>query len=111
MSKEAFGFLTDNHHSNIRRVVTLEYPRKGLLSLGLVTGSIKNSEGRTLLVVYVPTSPAPNSGSVVILPEEEVYETDLNMAAACKMIVTWGAVSPSFLRKSEGADEVSSKSV
>ena len=75
-------------------VVLVEFPGYGLTSIGLVTGRIKDRKGNDLLVVYMPTSPFPTSGFLVILPEDQVTATDLGVDDAIKMIVSAGVVVP-----------------
>ena len=98
MARQMSEFLTDSAQNRFKRVVTIEYPRRGLLAIGLVTATVKGENGCSLLVVYLPTSPSPNSGSLVMVPEEEVGETDITVAAALKMVVSCGMVSPESLR-------------
>ena len=75
-------------------VVLVEFPGYGLTSVGLVTGKVKDRNGNDLLAVYMPTSPFPTSGFLVILPEDQVTPTDLAVEDAIKMIITAGVVSP-----------------
>ncbi|MCZ6788887.1 MAG: DUF502 domain-containing protein [Chloroflexi bacterium] len=98
MARQMSEFLTDSAQNRFKRVVTIEYPRRGLLAVGLVTATVKDEKGDSLLVVYLPTSPSPNSGSLVLVPEEDVRETDITVAAALKMVVSCGMVSPESLR-------------
>ena len=98
MVRQMSDFLTDSAQNRFKRVVTIEYPRRGLLAVGLVTATVKDEKGDSLLVVYLPTSPSPNSGSLVMVPEAEVQETDITVASALKMIVSCGMVSPESLR-------------
>ena len=75
-------------------VVFIEFPGYGLRSIGLVTAKIKDQGGETLLAVYVPTSPFPTSGFLVIMPENRVTYTDLAVDEAMKLIVSAGIVAP-----------------
>ena len=89
---DVFSNLSSN--GTYTSVVLVEFPGYGLTSIGLVTGSIKDRSGTDLLVVYMPTSPFPTSGFLVILPEDQVTPTDLAVADAIKMIVSAGVVVP-----------------
>ena len=82
---------TDGQYSS---VVLVEFPGYGLQSIGLVTGKIKDQDGNNLLAVYMPTSPFPTSGFLVILPEDQVTPTDLPVDDAIKLIVSAGIVAP-----------------
>ena len=77
-----------------KSVVLVEFPGYGLTSIGLVTGTIKDRKGNDLLVVYMPTSPFPTSGFLVILPKDQVTPTDLAVDDAIKMVVSAGLVVP-----------------
>ena len=75
-------------------VVLVDFPGHGLKSIGLVTGKLKDQDGNTLLAVYMPTSPVPTSGFLVILPEDRVTPTDLPVDDAVKLIVSAGVIVP-----------------
>jgi uncharacterized membrane protein len=87
-------FSSVSSNGRYTSVVLVEFPGYGLTSIGLVTGAIKDRSGNDLLVVYMPTSPFPTSGFLVILPEDQVTPTDLAVDDAIKMIVSAGVVVP-----------------
>ena len=80
------------------RVVFIEWPRDGMIALGFVTGrAISPATGESLVVVYVPTVPNPTSGNMAILVEDDVFETDLTVEDAMKMVFSGGIVIPESL--------------
>ena len=84
--------------SNFRGVVLVEYPRKGIYSLGFITGETKGevqaaAPGR-LLNVFVPTTPNPTSGYFILFPEEEVTHLRMSVEDGLKMIISAGMVTP-----------------
>ena len=87
-------FSNVNSKSRFTSVVLVDFPGYGLRSLGLVTSKIKDQDGNTLLVVYMPTSPFPTSGFLVILPEDRVTPTDIPVDDAMKLIISAGVVAP-----------------
>ena len=87
-------FSSVSSNGRYTSVVLVEFPGYGLTSIGLVTGRIKDRSGNELLAVYMPTSPFPTSGFLVILPEDQVTPTDLAVDDAIKMIVSAGVVVP-----------------
>ncbi len=97
MAKQMFEFVSEAGQDGFKRVIAIQYPRPGLFSLGLVTGCLNEGTSNPLLVVFLPTSPTPNSGLLVLVPEAEVYETDITVLEALKMVVSCGTVSPQFL--------------
>ena len=77
------------------RVVFNEWPRDGMMALGFVTGrAICADTGTSLVVVYVPTVPNPTSGNMAIMVEDDVFETDLTVEDAMKMVFSGGIVLP-----------------
>jgi uncharacterized membrane protein len=84
--------------SAFRKVVLVPYPRTGLWSIGFLTtenlGEISAKTGVPCACVFIPTTPNPTSGFIVILPRAEVIELSMNVDAAMKMIVTLGVVVP-----------------
>ena len=78
-------------------VVLVDFPGQGLKSIGLVTAKLKDQDGNPLLVVYMPTSPFPTSGFLVIMPENRVTPTDLPVDDAIKLIVSAGIMAPDMI--------------
>ena len=77
------------------RVVFLEWPRDGMIALGFVTGRIVSPHtGESLVVIYIPTVPNPTSGNMAIVVEDDVFETDLSVEDAMKMVFSGGIVLP-----------------
>lgn len=90
--------LVSGTGASFRKVVMIEYPRKEMWSFGFVTASgireIDEKTGKKQVCVYVPTTPNPTSGLIVMVPEDEIVELDMSVDAAMKMIVTLGVVVP-----------------
>ena len=83
---------------NFSRVVFLEWPKDGMLALGFVTGRAYNVDTQTsLAVVYVPTVPNPTSGNMAFVNEDEVYETDISVETAMRLVFTGGIVMPEYV--------------
>ncbi len=87
-------FSNVNSKSRFTSVVLVDFPGYGLRSLGLVTSKLNDQYGNTLLAVYMPTSPFPTSGFLVILPENRVTPTDIPVDDAMKLIISAGVVAP-----------------
>ncbi len=80
------------------RVVFLEWPREGMIAMGFVTGrAISPSTGESVVVIYIPTVPNPTSGNMAIVVEDDVFETDLSVEDAMKMVFSGGIVLPDSL--------------
>ncbi|WP_227133236.1 DUF502 domain-containing protein [Halorubellus salinus] len=76
-------------------VVLVEYPREGVYSIGLVTGespeSVEQFVGGEVYNVFLPNSPNPTAGRLVLLPEDQVHEIDMSVRRGMRLIVTTGA--------------------
>ncbi|MFW6335590.1 MAG: DUF502 domain-containing protein [Phycisphaeraceae bacterium] len=83
------------HFSN---VVAVEYPRKGLWSVGLVTGEtmrgIQDKMGQECLTVFIPSSPTPFTGYVITVPREETINLNITIEDAIKFAVSGGVLIP-----------------
>ena len=81
-----------------KSVVLVEYPRKGSWAVGFATkdntGEISTKTKRQLINVFVPTTPNPTSGFLLMFPKEEVIYLDLTFEEASKFIVSAGTTEP-----------------
>ena len=84
--------------SDKKTVVLVEYPRKGVFAVGFATkentGEIRKKAGKELLNVFVPTTPNPTSGFLLMFPKDEVIFLDLTFEEASKFIVSAGSFNP-----------------
>jgi uncharacterized membrane protein len=95
-----------NRQSDYESVVYVEYPREGVYQLGLKTGTspadISEAAGESASSVYIPGSPNPTQGMLVMVPESQTYESDLSVRAAIRMLMTTGmAQSEDIIRLDE----------
>lgn len=85
---------------SFKQVVLIEYPRKGLYSLGFLTGTeLAEVQARTseeVVCVFVPTTPNPTSGFILMVPRRDVLFLDMDVEAAVKMVVSLGVVVPGW---------------
>mgnify|MGYP002640496677 CR=1 FL=1 len=79
-------------------VVVLEYPRLGILSLGIVTSRFIMPNGEEYLTIYIPTIPIPTSGYMALVKEEDVTETDITFDEATRIILSGGVLSEEVTR-------------
>ncbi len=91
---ETFTKSKDNKKS----VVLIEYPKKGTYAIGFATkentGTIKRKTGKNLINVFVPTTPNPTSGFLLMFPKEDVIYLDISFEEASKFIVSAGTTNP-----------------
>ena len=71
-------------------VVLIDYPRPGIRSIGLITSSMLDTDGEEVLSVYIPTTPIPSSGFLVIVPASEVVRTDMSVEDAMRVVMSGG---------------------
>ena len=80
--------------SQFERTVLVEYPRDSLYSVGFVTGegkaTIDDVTGDRTHSVFLPNSPNPTAGRLVMIPESQIYETEMSVREGMRLIVTTG---------------------
>ena len=81
------GEMDDQQYAG---VVLVEYPRPGIRSIGLITSSMLDSDGEEVLSVYIPTTPIPSSGFLIIVPASEVTRTDMSVEDAMRVVISGG---------------------
>jgi uncharacterized membrane protein len=94
--------LTDKGKS-FKQVVMVEFPRKGVYSIGFITShELEEAQYKTEQVVtcvFVPTTPNPTTGFIILVPREEVVHMDMTVDDAFKMLLTLGVVVPTWKNK------------
>ena len=97
----ALGQMTDsfrNESENKKSVVLIEYPRKDTWAVGFATkddtGDIKKKTNKDLVNVFVPTTPNPTSGFLLMFPKEDLIYLDMSFEEASKFIVSAGTSNP-----------------
>jgi uncharacterized membrane protein len=80
------------------QVLLVEYPKKNVWSLAFKTsdqlGEVQAKTGKEVVCVFVPTTPNPTSGFIIMVPRDEVIELDMEVDQALKMIISLGVVVP-----------------
>ena len=86
--------------TSFKNVLLIEYPRKGLYSLAFQTanelGEIEGRTGEDVICCFVPTTPNPTSGFIIIAPKSDVTVLDMEVDEALKMIISLGVVVPKW---------------
>ena len=97
----AIGQMTEsftNKSDNKKSVVLIEYPKKGSWAVGFATkenkGEISKKTNKELINVFVPTTPNPTSGFLLMFPKDEVIFLDMTFEEASKFIVSAGTSDP-----------------
>lgn len=80
--------------ANLMQAVLIEFPRKGIWTIGFITHESQSKSGEKRLNIFIPTAPNPTSGFLQIVGEEEIIRTDIPVEEALKMVISAGRVSP-----------------
>ena len=98
-AKQIVGFLFSKDKAAFKQVVLAEYPCKGIWSIGFITNdsfAAANKEtGQDLTHVFIPSTPSPWSGFLVLIPRENVKHLDISVEDGIKLVVSGGILKPS----------------
>lgn len=101
--KQIAETLFSSSGKSFRKVILIEYPRKGTWCLGFQTGTdlgeVSEKTGSDVVAVFIPTTPNPTSGFVLMVPHEDVIELDMSVDEGLKMIVSMGVIVPDWPKK------------
>jgi len=98
--KQVTDFLLTQEETKkmFSRVVAVEYPRKGIWSMGMVTGSglkkVVDNVEKEFLTILIPTSPTPFTGFVIMVPKEQTIDLDMTTEEALRFAVSAGVITP-----------------
>lgn len=99
--KQIVATFSTQHRQLFSKVVMVEFPRPGVYSIGFLTNKTQGDAiaklGAELWTVFVPTSPNPTSGFLLLLPKEQITELEMSVGDGMKMIISGGAVTPTQL--------------
>ena len=88
---------------SFKKVLLIEYPRKGIYSLAFQTatrlGEIQGRIDEDVICCFVPTTPNPTSGLIIVLPKKDAVELDMEVDEALKMIISLGVVVPTWSKE------------
>ena len=106
-AKKFAEVLFADTNQSFKKVLLIEYPRKGIYSLCFQTATaLEEVQARTsedVICVFVPTTPNPTSGFIMMIPRSDAIELDMDVESALKMIVSLGVVVPPWVRNGRGA--------
>lgn len=96
--KQIVDTFSQQEKAVFQEVVLIEYPRKRCYVLGFLTstakGEIQANTGEHIVNVFVPTTPNPTSGFLLMLPEEDIKQLQMTIADGMKLVISGGAVVP-----------------
>ena len=92
-TRAAVQILSGTNEHRYSGVVLIDFPRSGIKSIGLITSRMTDTNGEDVLAVYIPTTPIPSSGFLVIVPASEVTLTDMSVEEAMRVVISGGVLS------------------
>jgi uncharacterized membrane protein len=99
--KQVDEAFTSGKKSSFKTVVLVEYPREGIYSVGFITSDQENPIHRAtnekIVCVFIPTTPIPTGGFLILVPVEKVTKLDISVADGFKYIISLGALSQEYV--------------
>lgn len=104
-TKQVNDALTSGNKNSFKTVVLVEFPRAGMYSVGFLTSEehpeIQQKTNEKVVCVFVPTTPNPTSGFLVLVPEDKVTRLSMSVPDGIKYIISLGSIAPGFTPKAE----------
>ncbi len=105
--KQVNEAFSPSNKSSFKHVVLVEFPRPGSYAVGFLTGEdhqeVQQKTREHVLSVFVPTTPNPTGGFLVLVPEKEITRLDMSVADGIKFIISLGAIAPDFTLAKRGS--------
>jgi len=97
-AKQVINAIFSTNGQSFRKVLMVEYPRKGMWSLAFQTGAgnlgVSNHSGSEMVSIFVPTTPNPTSGFLMMVPKSDTVELAMTIDEALKFIISLGVMQP-----------------
>ena len=95
--KQVDDAFTSGKKNSFKTVVLVEYPREGIYSVGFITSEqadeVEQKTGKKCVCIFIPTTPIPTGGFLIIVPEEKIIKLDMSVADGFKYIISIGALA------------------
>ena len=95
--KQVDQAFSSGKKSSFQTVVLVEYPREGIYSVGFITSEqaseVDEKTGKKCVCIFIPTTPIPTGGFLIIVPDEKVIRLDMSVSDGFKYIISIGAIS------------------
>lgn len=101
-AKQLLEAVTMPSMNSFKEVTLIEYPRRGAYALGFISNRIKfnaNGELKTYASIFIPSTPTPVSGMVIMVPEDEAIPLKMTVEEGVKFLVSGGVASPELLER------------
>lgn len=97
--KQVINTLLSTNSDAFRKVILVEYPRKGMWSIAFQTGAVSKEINDTsqeeMISLFIPTTPNPTSGFLMMIPKQDAIELNMSIDEALKCIISLGVMQPS----------------
>jgi uncharacterized membrane protein len=101
--KQVMKTFEASHKAVFSKAVLIEYPKKECYAIGFLSsefeGEVQDKIGRTVVNVFVPTTPNPTSGFLLVVPKDKVIELEMSVADGMKLIISGGIVVPPYKKR------------
>ncbi len=108
-TKQVNDAFSSTNKTTFRTVVLVEFPRPGVYSLGFITSEeapeVQARLGRKLVCVFVPTTPNPTAGFLLLVAQDRLTRLDMSVTEAIKYVVSLGSISPPAVAAPAGLDD------
>jgi len=98
--KQIVTTFSSSNRSVFSKVVLIQFPRKGIYAIGFLTnvaqGEVQAKTAEEVWTVFVPTTPNPTSGFLVIVPKTDIIEMEMTIGDGMKLVISGGAVTPPY---------------
>lgn len=102
------NLLSSTNNKSYKKAVLIEYPRKGVYSIGFLTAEsnriVEKISGEEMCNIFIPTSPNPTSGMFVMLSKKEVKVLDMKIEDAVKLVISGGVLTPGMEKTNDKED-------
>lgn len=107
--KQVMTTVLSSSEDSFRQVLLVEYPRKGMWSIAFQTSSgfaaAEEASGQEMVTVFIPTTPNPTSGFLIMVPTVDTVKLDISVDQALKMVISLGVVLPDTNTKQQQQGE------
>ena len=111
--KQIMEAVLSTDAQSFRKVLLIEYPRKGVWSLAFLTsdnlGEVQAKTSSEVISVFIPTTPNPTSGFIIMVPKDDVIELDMAVEDGLKMIISLGVAVPPWQKDELVAEQQANK--
>lgn len=105
-TKQVNDAFSSSNKTAFRTVVLVEFPKEGVYSIGFITSEpepeVQSKLSSKVVCVFVPATPNPTSGFLLMVPEEKVTKLEMSVADGIKYIISLGSILPETSRLSPG---------